>query len=117
MTVKDIINELNLQVLTGAEKTDSVVTGAYASDLLSDVMGKAREGNVWITMQTHKNIIAVASLKDAAAIIIVNGGKPEQKTLDAATTEGVVVLATNENAFITCGKLYKIMERDAVVQG
>jgi predicted transcriptional regulator len=115
MTLTDIINELKLQVLTGDDKLQTFVTGAYASDLLSDVMGKAREGNVWITMQTHKNIIAVASLKEAAAIIIVNGGRPDEKTLDAARAENVVVLATSENSFTTCGKLYKLMERNALV--
>jgi hypothetical protein len=115
MNLENIINELNLKVLAGKENTGRQVKGAYASDLLSDVMGKAREGYVWITMQTHKNIIAVASLKDIAAVIIVNGGNPDEGTLIAAAAEGVVLLGTTEAAFATCGKLYKILERDAVV--
>ncbi|HLO57397.1 MAG TPA: hypothetical protein VK179_01515 [Bacteroidales bacterium] len=115
MNLEIIINQLNLKVLAGKENTGREVKGAYASDLLSDVMGKAREGYVWITMQTHKNIIAVASLKDIAAVIIVNGGNPDEGTLVAAAAEGVVVLGTHEAAFSTCGKLYKILERDAVV--
>ena len=63
MTVKDIIEKLDLQCLNEAN-LDAEVTGAYASDLLSDVMGNARSGQVWITMQTHKNVSAIASLRD-----------------------------------------------------
>ena len=74
--------------MQGRITSDRAVKGAYASDLLSDVMGKASEGDVWITMQTHKNIIAVASLKEIAAILIVNGGKPDEDTLAAAASEG-----------------------------
>jgi serine kinase of HPr protein (carbohydrate metabolism regulator) len=115
MNLNTIIKELNLQVLTGADKLDAQVKGAYASDLLSDVMGKARERNLWITMQTHKNIVAVASLKEVAAIIIVNNGKPEEDTLAAAEKEGVVLLSTGDTSYMICGKLYKLMERDAMV--
>jgi hypothetical protein len=115
MTLEDIISELQLQVFTGQDKLDHPVKGAYASDLLSDVMGRGQEGDAWITMQTHKNIVAVASLKDIAAIIIVNSGKPDEDTLAAAESEGVVLLGTSARAFVTSGKLYQIMERNAMV--
>lgn len=115
MTVENIIKELKLNVFAGNDFLNRAVKGAYASDLLSDVMGKAREGEVWITLQTHKNIVAVASLKDLAAILIVNGSKPDENTLTAAASEGMVVLGTDEPSFTICGKLYKMMERDAVV--
>ncbi len=115
MTVENIINELDLQVFAGVNKTGRKVKGAYVSDLLSDVMGKAREGELWITMQTHKNIIAVASLKDLSAILIVNGGKPEEETIAAAEQESVILLGTGDRSFSTCGKLYKMMERNALV--
>ena len=72
MTVKDIIEKLDLQGLNEAN-LDAEVKGAYASDLLSDVMGNARSGQVWITMQTHKNVTAIASLRDLPAVIIVRG--------------------------------------------
>ena len=63
MTVKDIIEKLQLECLNEAN-LDAEVNGAYASDLLSDVMGNARSGQVWVTMQTHKNVTAIASLRD-----------------------------------------------------
>ena len=115
ITIADLVKEFGLEVFCGADKLQSPVKGAYSSDLLSDVMGKAIEGDVWITMQTHRNIIAVASLKELAAILIVNGGRPEPETVASASSEGVILLGTNERSFTACGKLYKLMERDALV--
>ena len=115
LTIADIIHELNLEVICGSGKLQQPVRGAYISDLLSDVMGKAREGELWITMQTHKNILAVAALKDLSAILIVNGGRPEKDMIGAAETEGIVLLGTQERTFAACGKLYKLMERNALV--
>ncbi len=115
ITVADLVKEFGLEVFCGADKIQSPVKGAYSSDLLSDVMGKAKEGDVWITMQTHRNIIAVASLKEMAAILIVNGGRPEPETVATAASEGIILLGTNDRAFTTCGKMYKLMERNALV--
>jgi hypothetical protein len=115
ITVADLVKEFELEVFCGADKLHSPVKGAYSSDLLSDVMGKAKVGDVWITMQTHRNIIAVASLKELAAILVVNGGRPEPETLASATSEGIILLGTHERSFTTCGRLYKLMERDALV--
>ncbi len=117
MTVENIIQELTLDVFAGADKVQCPVKGAYVSDLLSDVMGRARKGEIWITMQTHRNIVAVASLKDLAAILIVNGGRPDAETIATAESEGIVILGTPAGSFLTCGRLFQMMERDAVVQG
>jgi predicted transcriptional regulator len=113
--LKEIIEELGLEVFSGEGLLESTVTGAYASDLLSDVMGKSAVGNVWVTMQTHRNIVAVAALKEHAAILVVNGGKPDEETLETAAREGVAILGTHESAFVTCGKMYIRLERDALV--
>jgi hypothetical protein len=115
MTIADLVKEFGFEVFCGTDKLESSVKGAYSSDLLSDVMGKAKEGEMWITMQTHRNIIAVASLKELAAILIVNGSRPEPETVATASAEGVILLGTKDRSFIACGKLYKLMERDALV--
>jgi len=73
MKVKDVAQKLGLEVYSAPEGLEREVTGGYTSDLLSDVMGHAKEGQIWITLQTHKNIMAVASLRDLAAIILVKG--------------------------------------------
>ena len=72
MTVQDIVSQLNLTVCSGQEGLQREVKGGYTSDLLSDVMGHAQEGDVWVTLQTHKNVMAIASLKEIAAIILVS---------------------------------------------
>jgi predicted transcriptional regulator len=109
MTVTDIIAELDLKVLSGVNGLSQEVTGGYVSDLLSDVMGNAKEGQVWITLQTHQNIIAVASLKDVAAIIIVKGLIPETETVEKSNIENIPVLSTVLDTFNITGKLFELL--------
>ena len=109
MTVKEIIEKLDLQCLNEAN-LDTEVTGAYASDLLSDVMGNARSGNVWITMQTHKNVTAIASLRDLPAVIFVRSGMPDEDMLEHAKDEEICILVSKEATFPVCGKLYEILK-------
>jgi len=111
MTVKEIVKKLDLKVLAGNDFLEREVTGAYCSDLLSDVMGNALEGNLWITLQVHKNIIAVATLKELAGIILVKGLKPEAETLELSEIERIPVLSTSDSAFSVAGKLYQFIEK------
>ena len=109
MTVKEIIDSLGLQCLNEVNLS-AEVTGAYASDLLSDVMGNARSGQVWITMQTHKNVTAIASLKDIPAVIIVRGGVPDEDMLQHARDEDICLLVSKDATFEVCGKLYGLIK-------
>ena len=109
MTVKEIIEKLELECLNEANM-DAEVTGAYASDLLSDVMGNARSGQVWITMQTHKNVTAIASLKDIPAVIIVKNGVPDEDMLEHAKDDDICILVSKEPTFQVCGKLYELIK-------
>ena len=109
MIVKDIIEKLDLQCLNEAN-LDVEVTGAYASDLLSDVMGNARSGQVWVTMQTHKNVTAIASLKDIPAVIIVRSNVPDDDMLEHAKDEDICILVSKEATFEVCGKLYGLIK-------
>ena len=109
MTVQEIIDRLGLQCLNEAN-LDTEVTGAYASDLLSDVMGNARSGQVWITMQTHKNVTAIASLKDIPAVILVRGGVPDDDMLEHAKDEDICILVSQDPTFQVCGKLYELLK-------
>jgi predicted transcriptional regulator len=108
MNLKEIAGQLSLEVCAGEEKLDSEVTGGYASDLLSYVMARAKEGNVWITMQSHVNVVAVASLVNLAGVIIAEGTKPEPATLEKANQEGIPVLATQLTTYAVAGKLYEL---------
>lgn len=110
MKLKEIIDRLNLQALTAKDNLGKDVSGGYTSDLLSDVIANSREGNLWITLQTHQNIIAVAKLKDLAGIIIVNNRQPEKETMEKAEDEKVPLFTTENSAFTISGKLYKLLE-------
>lgn len=109
MTVKEIVEKLNLKVLGGSEGLSNNVEGAYTSDLLSDVMGNIEDGSVWITLQTHKNVMAVASLRDTSAVILVRSYEPDIDMLEKANEEGIPVLSSTLGAFEISGKLYKLL--------
>ena len=108
ITVSTIIDKCNLKTLTGQGLTDQEVKGGYASDLLSDVMANTKAGDIWVTLQIHPNIVAVAKLKELSGIIIVNNRMPEQETLNKAKTENIVILTSNLPAFELVGKLYAV---------
>jgi predicted transcriptional regulator len=98
---------LNLKVFSGKEGLEREITGGYVSDLLSDVMGNAAEGEVWVTLQTHRNVVAIASLKELACVLLVSSLEPEQNTFDHSNEEGIPVLGTSLSTFGIAGLLYQ----------
>lgn len=110
MTLREITEKLQLRQLSAQEKMDTEVTSGYTSDLLSDVIANSKEGNLWITLQTHQNIIAVAKLKDLAGIVIVNDRSPDEETIKKSEEEKVPLLTTKDSAYIISGKLYQLIE-------
>ncbi len=109
MKVSDLVDKFGLKVFSGADGLTGEVKGGYVSDLLSDVMGNAGEGQVWITLQTHQNVMAIASLKDLAAVILVKGFEPEEETVEHSNEEGIPVLGTEMGTFELAGKLYELL--------
>lgn len=112
MKIAEIISKLNLKILSGQDGLENEITGGYVSDLLSDVIGNAREGEVWITLQTHQNVIAVASLKDLSAIIIVKGSVPDEDTIKKSNEEGIPVLLTDSDTFNIAGRLFELLKKE-----
>ncbi|TLX75724.1 serine kinase [Labilibacter sediminis] len=111
MKVCDLVEQLNLKVFCGEQGLNNDVVGGYTSDLLSDVMGNVDEEYVWVTLQTHKNIMAIASLKEVAAIVLVKGFKPEQAAIDQSNEEGIPILGTDKEAFEISGQLYALLNK------
>lgn len=109
MTVRELVEKLNLTVFSGVSGLDKEVTGGYTSDLLSDVMGFAKDGCVWITLQKHRNIMAVASLREISAIILVKGFEPEPDVVEMSESEGIPVLGTGMQAFEISGAIYNLL--------
>jgi hypothetical protein len=112
MELIQIIDEMNLQPSTSIRLRYREVTGVYASDLLSDVMANSNEGNIWITLQKHPNIIAVASMKELAGIILVNNRQPDVETIEKAIQENIPVLVSQKSTYELAGQLYQLMARE-----
>jgi hypothetical protein len=113
MTLQEIITQLNLTLLTDQQDFNQVVpTGGYAADLLSCVMAGAKRGGVWVTLQAHINIVAVAALLELSAIIITEGAQPDQDTLTKAHEEGITLLTTGKPTFAVAGQLWELGLRD-----
>jgi len=108
ISLKKIVKELNLKVMTATGSLDREISGGYASDLLSDVIAHSQKDNIWITLQVHQNIVGVAALKELAGIIIVNKREPEEETLKKAEQENIPILVTELPTFEIVGRLYKL---------
>ncbi len=108
MKLKDIVQSLDLKVITGQEGLECEVNCGYASDLMSDVIAHAEKGDLWITLQVHVNIIAVAVMKELSGIILINGRNPEQETLTRARDENIPLLGSDLPAFELIGRLYRL---------
>ena len=108
MKLTELIQKLNLSIRSAKGNLEREVTGGYASDLLSDVLANSKEGNLWITLQIHQNIVGVASMKDLAGIILVNSREPESETLEKAEAEKVPIMVTEMPTFELIGMLYSL---------
>jgi hypothetical protein len=114
MTISEVIAVLDAEViqgeLDGGTLEDAGLTGAYTSDLLSDVMANAKDGGALITIQAHKNTVAVATLVNISLIVVCNSRPVPEDMIPAARKEGVVIIRTRENQFTVSGKLYEFMK-------
>ncbi len=108
MKLSRIIEKLQLEIRTGANRLDVDVTKGYASDLMSDVMANANEGDLWVTLQIHQNIVAVAVMRSLAAIILVNGREPDEETIRKAEAEEVPIMISTMPTFELIGNLFEL---------
>jgi hypothetical protein len=108
MTIREAAAALEANILQD-EFEDSDLEGAYTSDLLSDVMANAKEGGALITIQAHKNTVAVATLVNVTCIIICNSRPIPGDMLEAAKDECIAVLLTKENQYTVSGKLWALL--------
>jgi len=106
MLLQQIAKELNLKSLSVDDLGSIEVTGGYASDLMSDVLGNAKKGDIWVTNQKHLNAVAVASLLGLSGVIIAGGIDPDENALEKAREENVPLFTTGLPAFEVIGRLY-----------
>ncbi len=109
MNIEAIIKDLNLKVRSAENNLKKNISGGYTGDLLSDVMANSHEGDIWITRQVHQNIVAVASLKDHAGIILVNSCEPAQETLEKAAQENIPIMVSDLSAFELSARVFNLL--------
>jgi len=108
MKLKEIVEKLELSVKCAEDKLDNDVKGGYTSDLLSDVLANSSDNDLWITLQIHPNVVAIASMKGLAGVVVINDRQPQEETLKAAEEKGLPVMVSSMTAFELSGKLYAL---------
>jgi serine kinase of HPr protein (carbohydrate metabolism regulator) len=108
MKLKDVVKALNLDVQAGKNLLEREITGGYAGDLLSDVLANSKHGDVWVTLQTHANIVAVASAKELSGIIIVNGRAPEEETVRRAEEQSIPIMISSLSTYKVISRLSEL---------
>ena len=109
MTLQEIIAELHLNILTHPQNFEAVIPqSGYASDLLSCVVAGAQPGNLWITLQAHMNVVAVASLREVSAVIITENAQPDADVIEKANQQNVVLLSTQVPSYQVVGQLWEL---------
>jgi hypothetical protein len=108
MTIREAAAALGAEIFQD-QFEDIPLAGAYTSDLLSDVMANAHEGGALITIQAHKNTVAVAALVNIPVIIVCNSRPLPDDMLEAAKDEGIAVMRTKENQYTVSGRLWDLL--------
>ena len=98
MTVSEFATACQFNILCCPEP-DREINGAYIGDLLSWVMGRAQADNVWITIMSNINVVAVASLSDVSCVLLAENVTLDDEVLNTAKTKGINILSTNLAAY------------------
>ncbi|MBO8160994.1 MAG: iron-sulfur binding hydrogenase [Thermosipho sp. (in: Bacteria)] len=106
MKLSEVIEKASLEIVF--TKEDCEILHAYTGDLLSLVMKNAKSDSIWITVQSHVNIIAVASMVGVKAIVLCEGLQFSDETVEKAKEEGITLLRSPDNAFLTSGKIFEL---------
>ena len=108
MTIQELVKALPLKVISGQSNLEKEIKGGYVSDLLSNVMGQAHAGNLWVTMQGHQNIVAVALLAGLTGIIVAGNVEPDPEAVQKAAAEDIIMLTTTLSSYEVVGRLYQL---------
>ncbi len=111
MKLTDLKESLNLKLINGNIE-DIDFDGVYAGDFLSRAMSHVSSGNLWVTIMTNTNVIAVASLSDCAAVILAEGMSLMPDALKAAEDNDIIVLSSEDTVYDICVKIYKTLNEN-----
>ena len=108
MKLKEIAERLGWELKTPQVPLETEVKTGYASDLLSDVLAHPIEGDIWVTRQTHLNIVAIAVMRELAGILLVSGAEPDADTVAKALEKSIPIFRTSVPTFEAVGRLYQL---------
>lgn len=108
MKISEIAQKLDLKIAAGESGAENEVSGCYIGDLLSLAMARVEEGTLWVTIQTNINVMAVASLQDAAGVILADGFTPDENTAAKADEVGIPIYTTKKSAYEIAKSLAKL---------
>ena len=109
LTVEKLVERMELTAIEVPDP-EREITGGYAGDLLSWVMGRAREGDAWVTIMTNMNVAAVAQLTDVACVVFAEGVTPDKEAVDKAKLHGINLLGSPKGVFELCGEIASCMK-------
>lgn len=106
MYLKEVRDILEAEVLCGADKLDAEVLSACGSDFMSDVLAFVKDQAILLTGLVNPQVVRTAEMMNMKCIIFVRGKRPDAGTLELADKRGLVVMATAQPMYPSCGKLY-----------
>lgn len=106
MTVRDIKNYLNAELLFGDELLDKEVHTACGSDMMSDVLAFVKDQSVLLTGLVNAQVVRTAEMMDMVCIVFVRGKTPDEAIVKLAADKSIAVMKTDYRMFTACGLLY-----------
>ena len=111
MKISEVAEHFGWKLLAGEDGKDREINGCYVGDLLSWVMGRAQEDNLWFTVMGNINAIAVAALTDAAGIVLTESAALDEEARNRADMQGIAVYWTEDNTYTASTKVYDLLKK------
>lgn len=108
MRISEFAQATGFKVWASEKALEREIEGVFVGDLLSWVMGNSEANQIWITVQSHLNVVAVSALKEISALVIAQGACVEQETIDKALEEDIALFTSDLSAYEICRKCVEI---------
>ena len=108
MRIDKLLPVIEGEQITSLPTGELEVSGGYCGDLMSDIIAHAESGDVWITMQVHENMVAIAGMKELSAVLLCAGRRPDNSVIDKANEQQVVLVSSPLTSFEIAGRLYSV---------
>lgn len=106
MTLREVANITQAQIISGQELLDTEVISACGSDMMSDVLAHVKNQSVLVTGLINPQVVRTALMMDMKCICFVRGKIPDEKVIEIASENNIVIMATKITMFEACGKLF-----------